>query len=74
MKLSTQKLALPLPFNPPTRSAGPTQTPASPAPATDLGSTADASAAAHYGPNPLWVITGALGIFFAVAAAFLAAG
>jgi hypothetical protein len=64
MKLSTKKLALPLPFNPSTRSVGPTQTPASPAPATDLGSTVDASAAAHYGPNPLWVITGALALFF----------
>jgi hypothetical protein len=84
MKLSTKKLALPPPFNPSTRSVGPTQTSAppapatparaTPAPATDLGSAVDASAAAHYGPNPLWVITGALALFFAVAAAFLAAG
>jgi hypothetical protein len=74
MKLSTMKLALPLPFNPSTRSVGPTATPASPAPATDLGPAADASAAAHFGPNPLWIITAALALFFAVAAAFLAAG
>ena len=74
MKLSTKKLALQLPFNPSTRSVGPTPTPASPAPATDLGSAVDASAAARYGPNPLWIITAALALFFAVAAAFLAAG
>ena len=74
MKLSTQKLALPLPFHPSTRAVGPTPTPASPAPAIDLGSAVDASAAAHYGPNPLWIITAALALFFGVAAAFLAAG
>jgi len=32
------------------------------------------SASAHYGPNPLWIITAALALFFAVAAAFLSAG
>ena len=74
MKLSAMKLALPLSFNPSTRSVGATATPASPAPATDLGSAVDASAAAHYGPHPLWIITAALALFFAVAAAFLAAG
>jgi hypothetical protein len=74
MKLSTMKLALPLPPNPSTRSVGPSPTQASPAPATDLGSAADASAAAHYGPNPLWIITAALAIFFTVAAAFLVSG
>jgi len=74
MKLSTMKLALPPQSTPSTRSVGPTATPASPAPATDLGSAADASAAAHYGPNPLWIITAALALFFAVAAAFLAGG
>jgi hypothetical protein len=74
MKLSTMQLALPLPSNPSTRPARPTATPAPPAPATDLGSAADASGAVHYGPNPLWVITAALALFFGVAAAFLAAG
>ena len=74
MKLSTMKLALPRQSNPSTRPVGPTQTPTSPTPATDLGSAADASAADHYGPNPLWIISAALGLFFAVAAAFLAAG
>jgi hypothetical protein len=58
MKLSTMKLALPPPSDPSTRSGGPAPTPASPAPVT----------------NPLWVITAALALFFAVAAAFLAAG
>jgi hypothetical protein len=74
MKLSTMRLALPQQFDPSTRSAGPTATPAPSAPATDLGSAADASGAAHFGPNPLWIITAALALFFAVAAAFLAAG
>ena len=74
MKLSTMKLALPPQSTPSTRSVGPTGTPASPAPATDLGSAADASAAAHYGPNPLWIITAALALFLAVAANLLAAG
>ena len=75
MKLSTMKLTLPLPFNPSTRSVGPTPTQASPATATDHGSAiVDASASAHYGTNPLWIITAALGLFLAVAAAFLAAG
>jgi hypothetical protein len=34
----------------------------------------DASASSRNGPNPLWIITAALALFFAVAAAFLAAG
>ena len=74
MKLSTVKLALPQQPDPSTCSVGPTATRAPQAPATDLGSAADASGAAHYGPNPLWVITAALALFFAVAVAFLAAG
>src|SRR5258706_11853538 len=75
MKLSTMKLTLPLPSSPSTRSVEPTATPASPAPATDSGTAiAGASASAHYGPNPLWIITAALALFFAVAAAFLSAG
>jgi len=74
MKISTMKLALPRQSNPSTRPVGPTATPASPVPAIDLGSAADASATADYGPNPLWIITAALGLFFAVAAAFLATG
>jgi hypothetical protein len=71
MKLSTVKLAPPQQSNPSTRPVGPTETTASPVPATDLGSE---SAATHDGRNPLWIITAGLGIFFAVAAAFLAAG
>ena len=74
MNLSTMKLALPQQSNPSTRPVGPTAMPASPAPATGLQSATDASAAAHYGPNPLWIITAALALFFGVAAAFLAGG
>ena len=70
MKLSTMKLALPRQSNPSTHSVGPTATTASQPPATAVGSDSDG----HYGPNPLWIITAALAIFFTVAAAFLAAG
>jgi hypothetical protein len=35
---------------------------------------ADASASSHDDQNPLWLLAAAMAIFFAVAAAFLAAG
>jgi hypothetical protein len=69
MNRSTMKFALPQQSNPSTRPVGPTATTASPAPATDPGSATEES-----GTNPLWIITVGLAIFFAFAAAFLAAG
>jgi hypothetical protein len=53
------------------------QSPPAPASADALdrvSANANSSASSHDAQNPLWVIAGAMALFFAVAAAFLAAG
>jgi len=74
MKLSTMKLAPPQQTISWTLPVGPTTGMATPVPTIDIGSAADETSVAHSAPNPLWIITAGLGIFFAFAAAFLAAG